>query len=401
VPERVRLTPLRDKDSDRLFTWINDRELVVRSAPFRPVARADHDVWFASVRERHDVRIFAIRLVEGDELIGSCQLHSIEPGGSAELQIRIGERHEQGRGHGREAVAQLLRHAFAELGLERVTLHVFESNAPARAVYRRNGFREVPGPPEEVEVDGRVERVLRMEAVRPQLVAIHQPNFLPWLGYFDKLRRCDTFVLLDNVPFPNRSRLNRNQVLVNGTAHWLTVPIRRAGIGEPIREMLIDEERDWRGKLDKTIRQSYTRAPAFDAVMPLVEGLLGCCSERLAEYNENAIRQLASELGLGGTPIVRASDLGVEGKATRLLIDLVRAVGGSAYLAGGGAGGYQEDELFAEHGIELVYQRFEPPTYPQPVDEHVAGLSVIDALMQCGADGVSTLLNRAAAPVPR
>ena len=64
MPERVRLAALRDEDSDRLFTWINDRELVVSSAPFRPVARADHDAWFAAIREREDVRIFGIRLVE-------------------------------------------------------------------------------------------------------------------------------------------------------------------------------------------------------------------------------------------------------------------------------------------------------------------------------------------------
>jgi RimJ/RimL family protein N-acetyltransferase len=147
VPERGRLAPLRDEDSDRLFAWINNRALVVTSAPFRPVARADHDAWFEAIRKRDDVRIFGIRKVDTDELIGSCQLHSIEPGRTAELQIRIGERHEQGRGYGREAVELLLRHAFGLQGLEQVTLHVFESNAPARAVYRRTGFREVPDAP--------------------------------------------------------------------------------------------------------------------------------------------------------------------------------------------------------------------------------------------------------------
>ena len=233
MPERVRLAPLRDEDSDRLFTWINDRELVVSSAPFRPVARADHDTWFAAIREREDVRIFGIRLIDSDELIGSCQLHSID-GGSAELQIRIGQRREQGRGYGREAVELLLRNAFGPLGLERVTLHVFGSNAPALAVYRRVGFVEQPGPPETVEIEGRIERVIRM--VRPHVVAIHQPNFFPWLGYFDKLDRADTFVLLDTVEFSKGSRTNRVEVLVGGRPHWITAPVQRAGIGGPIRE---------------------------------------------------------------------------------------------------------------------------------------------------------------------
>ena len=165
---RVVLTPLRDEDSDRLFAWINDRALVVHSAPWRPVVRGEHDAWFAAVRARDDLRIFAIRLAEGDELIGSCQLHSIDPvAGSAELQIRIGEAHARGRGHGREAVDLLLDQAFGDMGLRRVTLHVFASNAPALQVYRKAGFREEPGH-EEVVIEGRHQRVLRMSITPAQ-----------------------------------------------------------------------------------------------------------------------------------------------------------------------------------------------------------------------------------------
>jgi RimJ/RimL family protein N-acetyltransferase len=159
----VRLAELVDEDSDRLFTWINDRELVVRSAPFRPVPREEHDDWFDAIRARDDVRIFAIRRVADDELIGSCQLHSIDvERGIAELQIRIGQADARGRGYGREAVGLLLDHAFGALGLRRVTLHVFASNAPALAVYRATGFRERAGDHEVATIDGRKERVLRM-----------------------------------------------------------------------------------------------------------------------------------------------------------------------------------------------------------------------------------------------
>jgi RimJ/RimL family protein N-acetyltransferase len=364
VPERVRLAPLREEDSDRLFAWINDRELVVSSAAFHEVTRADHDAWFEAIRAREDVRIFGIRAADTDELIGSCQLHSIEPGRTAELQIRVGQRDQQGKGYGREAVELLLGHAFAELALARVTLHVFESNAAARAVYRRTGFVEQPSPLETVEIDGRTERVLRM--VRPHVVAIHQPNFFPWLGYFDKLARADTFVLLDNVEFSKGSRTNRVEVLVGGQPHWITAPVQRAGIGGPIRDVLIDDGRDWRAKIIRMLQQNYSRA----AALPLVEELVAHRDERLAAYNEHAIRRLAAEIGIG-TRIVRASELAVDGRATQLLIDIVRAVGGAVYLAGGGAGGYQEDERFAENGIELVAQDFDAPH----------GLSIIHSLL--------------------
>jgi RimJ/RimL family protein N-acetyltransferase len=372
VPERVRLVPLCDEDSDRLFAWINDRTLVITSAPFRPVKRADHDAWFEAIRRRDDVRIFGIRKVEGDELIGSCQLHSIEPRHSAELQIRIGERHEQGRGYGREAVELLLRHAFGTLGLEQVTLHVFESNDAARSVYRRAGFREDPDTPAEtVEIEGRTERVLRM--LRPHVVAIHQPNFFPWLGYFDKLARADTFVLLDNVEFSKGSRANRVEVLIGGEPRWITAPVQRAGIGGPIRDVLIDDGRDWRAKICKTLEQNYARA----AALPLAEELVAHREERLAAYNEHAIRRLAETLAIG-TGIMRASELDVDGRATELLIDIVRAVGGAAYLAGGGAGGYQEDERFAESGIELMAQDFDAPH----------GLSILHSLLSGEAPAI-------------
>jgi RimJ/RimL family protein N-acetyltransferase len=359
----LRLTALRDEDSDRLFSWINDRALVVSSAPFRPVARADHDAWFAAIRQRGDLRIFGIRLMNSGELIGSCQLHSIDSG-SAELQIRIGERDQQGRGHGREAVELLLRHAFGELGLRRVTLHVFESNAAARAVYRKTGFREVTAPSETVEIEGRSERVIRM--VRPHVVAIHQPNFFPWLGFFDKLARADTFVLLDTVEFSKGSRTNRVEVLVGGKPHWITAPVQRAGIGGPIREVLIDEGRDWRGKIVKTLRQNYSGSPQ----LPLVEQLIADREGRLAHYNEHAIRRVGDTLGIT-TAIVRASDLDVGGSATELLVGIVRAVDGGAYLAGGGARGYQLDERFAASGIDLIPQDFDAPH----------GLSIIHSLL--------------------
>jgi RimJ/RimL family protein N-acetyltransferase len=136
----VTLSPLQGDDSDLLFTWINDRDLVVRSAPFKPVPRSEHDAWFEQIRRRDDVRIFGIR--EDGRLVGTCQLHSIHPvHRSAELQIRIGEPDARGRGLGTAAVARLLEFGFHELGLHRISLHVFATNEPALQLYERAGFR--------------------------------------------------------------------------------------------------------------------------------------------------------------------------------------------------------------------------------------------------------------------
>lgn len=134
------LSSLQGEDSELLFRWINDRDLVVRSAPFRPVPRAEHDAWFEQIRRRDDVRIFGIR--EDGRLVGTCQLHSIHPvHRSAELQIRIGEPDARGRGVGAAATGRLLEIGFRELGLHRIHLHVLATNEPARRLYERAGFR--------------------------------------------------------------------------------------------------------------------------------------------------------------------------------------------------------------------------------------------------------------------
>jgi RimJ/RimL family protein N-acetyltransferase len=139
--DRVELTPLREEDSDLLFEWINDQDLVELSSPFAPVSRNDHDAWFRSIRDREDVEIFAIRLRDGDRLIGSCQLNRIDRRNRAcELQIRIGDADAQGRGYGTEALRQLLAHAFGPLGMERVGLHVLDGNEAALRAYEKVGF---------------------------------------------------------------------------------------------------------------------------------------------------------------------------------------------------------------------------------------------------------------------
>jgi hypothetical protein len=235
----------------------------------------------------------------------------------------------------------------------------------------------------------------RAAAIGERVVAIHQPNFLPWLGYFDKLARCDVFVLLDSVQFPKRNGtwMNRVKLLIGGEPAWVTVPVVRAYHGlRRIDEMQIDDSRPWRRKLLASIEQGYRRAAHFDETMPLVTELLMDESPLLADYNEAGVRRLAAAVGLDVGKFVRASSLDVNGAATDLLIEITRKLGGGTYLAGGGAGGYQEDEKFAAAGVGLRYQAFEHPTYPQPTASPQHGLSIIDALMHCGSAETALLL---------
>jgi hypothetical protein len=230
-----------------------------------------------------------------------------------------------------------------------------------------------------------------------RLVAIHQPNFLPWLGFFDKLARCDEFVLLDDVQFPKKGGTwtNRVQIGVAGKPSWITVPIVRSYHGtQLVREILINDAAPWREKLLETIRHNYTRAPFFRDVFPVVEEIVNHRTELLADYNVYGIRELVRAIGPTHAEIRRSSELATAGHGTDLLISITKAVGGSAYLCGGGASGYQEDAKFAESGIDLVYQHFQHPTHPQASPSFIPGLSVVDAAMNCGIEGVRSLIGR-------
>lgn len=221
-----------------------------------------------------------------------------------------------------------------------------------------------------------------------ELVAIHQPNFFPWLGYFNKIARADTFIIMDNAQFPKKGGTwtNRVRLMVGGQAAWVTMPVVRAYHGvRRIDEMRIDETTAWRAKLLKTIETNYRPAPHFAEVFPFISELVKNPTDDVAHYNVSAITALCEALRLDASRLVLGSTLKVEGAATELLISMVKAVGGATYLCGGGAEGYQEDEKFAEGGVGLTYQSFNHPVYPQSgASTFTPGLSIIDALMNCG-----------------
>jgi len=230
------------------------------------------------------------------------------------------------------------------------------------------------------------------------VVAIHQPTLFPWLGFFDKLARCDVFVLLDGVQFARRhggggNWVNRVRVLVGGSPAWITVPVKRANVPlQSIADLEIAEDMPWRAQLLRTLKTQYARAPHFEQTITIVTPLVQFQTGKLAEFNEHAITVLADAVGATPQRVVRQTALGVTGHANELLADLVKAVGGDTYLSGDGAGDYLDPRAFTSAGLTLKLQEDRHPSYQQGTGEFVAGLSIIDALMHCGVDGVRKLV---------
>ncbi|GFO80937.1 MAG: hypothetical protein A49_05640 [Methyloceanibacter sp.] len=232
-----------------------------------------------------------------------------------------------------------------------------------------------------------------------KLCAIHQPNFFPWLGYFDKIRRAQVFVFLDQVDYPRSgsggmgSYVNRVKIAVRGQPHNVGAPIRRISLGTPINHIMIDEQQRWRTKFVRTLAANYARSKNFKHAMEIIQPLVHYPESNLAAFNIHAIKTIAAALGYSDVRFVRQSELGgVRGRATELLINLTRAAGCNAYLSGGGSAGYQNDEMFAEAGVKLVYQSFAPSPYGD-AGGFVPGLSVIDYIMhECRALKTNTEL---------
>jgi len=234
-------------------------------------------------------------------------------------------------------------------------------------------------------------------------LAIIQPSYIPWRGYFHQIQKADVFMFYDDVQYDKHGWRNRNRVkTANGTI-WLTIPVAaRGNVVEctPINEIRC-AGRSWRRKHWATLQQSYGRTPHFERYAPLLESFYAQSEERLAELTIELTRTLARELGIADTRLVRSSELsGIEGAGTDRLIVLLRAVGADHFISGPTARAYIDEAKLADAGVTLEYMRYEYPEYEQwypPYDPHV---SILDLLFMQGESAGDYIWGRQAAGGP-
>jgi hypothetical protein len=218
------------------------------------------------------------------------------------------------------------------------------------------------------------------------LVAIHQPQFLPWLGYFDKIRQSDVFILLDNVQFKKNEWQNRNRIRTDQGAQWLTVPVKH-NFGQNINEVIINNNMDWRRRHLKAIEQHYRKSPHFDKYFMLFEELYAKEWISLEELNSFIILEIVKILEID-TKIVKSSEIKTTGKSTDRLIELCEYFKASSYLSGIDGKKYMDFDQFKRHNIKVVTQDYQHPVYNQLYtrsdEEFVSHLSILDLLFNCG-----------------
>jgi hypothetical protein len=215
--------------------------------------------------------------------------------------------------------------------------------------------------------------------------AIHQPQFLPWLGHFQKINMADVFVFLDNVQFRKNEFQNRNRICTERGVHWLTVPVTFR-FGDTIREVGIGQRARWRDKMWRTVQQAYGAAPFFEGFAPGLKRIIDRQWSNLAEINMASVLWLMDCLGVDTRTIV-ASDLpDLTPDRTKRLVDICRHLGAGTYISGAQAECYLKVEEFHEAGIEVEFQRFVHPVYPQCNSQaaFASHLSAVDGLFNCG-----------------
>jgi hypothetical protein len=227
--------------------------------------------------------------------------------------------------------------------------------------------------------------------VPKKTLVVLQPGYLPWLGFFDQMRRSDVFVYYDDVRFDKHGWRNRNRIKSPEGPHWLTVPVLHHGKGQPlINDTLIDTRSGWARKHVGTLRQYYGKAPYAKQYLPELEALLNRPWTRIVDLDIALVDLMAGWLTLSPN-VVRASELGIGGAQSERLINLCEHFGAQRYLSGNSARDYLDVGEFSKRGVEVVWQDYRHPVYPQQYEPFVPFLSAIDLLLNCGDDSASIL----------
>ncbi len=220
------------------------------------------------------------------------------------------------------------------------------------------------------------------------IVGIHQPNYLPYLGFVDKLRKSDVFIIYDDAQFNKGDFQHRNRIRIYHGWEWLTIPVEKAHV--PINQIKIKNNvkvngLDWQEAHLKEIHDNYRKAPCYPEYEKYIHWIYGQRYDMLVDINMKLIEFLIKSFDID-TKMILSSEFGFNSKATEKLVDLVSAVEGDVYLSGPAGKNYLERQLFEERDIQVVFQEFKHPVYHQQYDGFEPNMSTIDALLNVGTE---------------
>ncbi|MGB4548982.1 MAG: WbqC family protein [Syntrophales bacterium] len=222
------------------------------------------------------------------------------------------------------------------------------------------------------------------------IVSVHQPQYLPWLGYFDKIDQAEAFVLLDNVQFKKNEWQNRNKIKTAQGWMWLTVPVLYK-FPQLINEVGVNNADRWQHRQKQALLSNYRKSPFWNMLEDFFEETLCLPWTLISELNIHVVKKLIGLLGIE-TPVYVASEMGTfpEDPDERL-IALTKHLGGDAYLAGSGGKDYMDLTKYERAGIRVLFQDYRHPTYSQLHGAFEPCLSIVDLLYNHGPESLKIL----------
>lgn len=217
------------------------------------------------------------------------------------------------------------------------------------------------------------------------ILSAHQPAYLPWLGYFEKIQRSDVFIYLDTVQFEKNSFINRNKIKTPQGGQWLTIPIKVKGhTNTTLADTEVDDGQPWRTKHLKSIEMNYRKAPYFAEAYPEFERLISTPTNILAELCWQQLNFWLAEFEIE-TKVIRSSELEINSKKSDLVLDLCKHFSAENYLSGALGRDYLNENDFADAGIKVAYQEFIHPAYSQRWGNFEPYMGIVDYWMNCGS----------------
>lgn len=216
------------------------------------------------------------------------------------------------------------------------------------------------------------------------ICAIHQPDYIPWLGLYYKIAHSDVFVYLDDAQYSNEADHNVNTIKTSNGAFRLKVPVEQH-LGDLICNVRSRDELKWKDKHLKTLQMNYSKADYFKDIFPAFSEVIMQNYQSLAELNMAINRFICDGFGIH-TKILKSSDMDISTLREERVIDICKAVGADEYLSGNGARVYQSEEDFNQNGLKLTYMSYQPIEYKQLWKEFLPCMSVLDYLFNCGFD---------------
>lgn len=230
-------------------------------------------------------------------------------------------------------------------------------------------------------------------------ITIHQPEHMPWLGFFHKINMADTYVVLDNVQYRRRYFQNRNKIRTRDGWQWLTVPLQKESRdGLFIKDAKIfNDDNEWRANNTDTIYQNYNKAPCFKQCWGELKDVYGSGYHLLEEMNLALIKFFMKKLNIKST-IVLASDLDVCGSKGELILSICKNLNAKTYVSGISGRDYLDLGMFADNGINVIVQEFHHPIYKQMHEPFLPCMSVLDLVFNHG-DKSLDVINGSGFPV--